>query len=274
MVDIHVINGGLGNQMFQYALYLARKNKFPHNVSIFDTHYCVGAHQGFELNHLFHLSAFGLGWILNIENAILFSKFRKYIWKRMHICTDKQDYVYDEESITIPKSCIFEGYWQTEKYFKGIEDIVRREFRFDNNMLNQPSKEILDIISSCNSVSLHIRRGDYLNINGKDISLSLDYHKGAIAYIMEHVQDPIFFIFSDDPLWVRDNLKVENATYVDWNSGKDSWQDMCLMSCCKHNIIANSSFSWWGAWLNANPSKIVISPKWGGDIIPDEWGQL
>ena len=123
-------------------------------------------------------------------------------------------------------------------------------------------------------MSLHIRRGDYLNIKGKDISLSLDYHKGAIAYIMEHVQDPIFFIFSDDPLWVRDNLKVENATYVDWNSGKDSWQDMCLMSCCKHNIIANSSFSWWGAWLNANSEKIVISPKWGGNIIPDEWIQI
>lgn len=274
MVDIHVIKGGLGNQMFQYAHYLARKARFPRGFSIFDTHNCRGAHQGFELNHLFHLSAFGLGWILNIENAVLFSKLRKYIWKRMHIYVEKLDWIYDESSVDIPKSCVFEGYWQTEKYFKGIADVVRKEFQFDYHMLNQQSKEIVDEIKRCHSISLHIRRGDYLNIKGKDISLSLDYYKRAIEYITEHVRTPMFFIFSDDPQWVRDNFKVKNAMYVDWNCGKDSWQDMCLMSCCKHNIIANSTFSWWGAWLNANPDKIVISPTWDGDMIPNEWIQL
>ena len=134
-----------------------------------------------------------------------------------------------------------------------------------------------------NSVSIHVRRGDYLNgyyfeTLGK--ICDIDYYKRAIALINKEVNDPYFYIFSDDPGYVAENLKIENATYVDFNRGRDSWQDMYLMSQCKHNIIANSTFSWWGAWLNTNLNKIVIAPnRWfanmdNDEIVLPEWIRL
>ena len=99
----------------------------------------------------------------------------------------------------------------------------------------------------------------------------MDYYKRAITVINKKVNNPHFYIFSDDPGYVAKNLRIENATYVDFNRGSNSWQDMYLMSQCKHNIIANSTFSWWGAWLNKYPSKIVIAPtKWFVNMQEDE----
>ena len=104
-----------------------------------------------------------------------------------------------------------------------------------------------------------------------------EYYEKAIAYIATKISSIQFYVFTDDPEWVNANFEIENAIYVQHNTGSDSWQDMYLMSQCKHNIIANSSFSWWGAWLNSNPSKIVIAPtKWWrlfekDDVVPDEW---
>ena len=135
-------------------------------------------------------------------------------------------------------------------------------------------------IINVNAVSVHIRRGDYLSEHFKDgfgSCCPIDYYLRSIRFIKKKTVNPLFVFFSDDMEWVKENIIEENAIYVDHNHEFDAWQDMYLMSQCKHNITANSSFSWWGAWLNVNPQKIVISPaRWwatseNDDVVPDSW---
>jgi hypothetical protein len=151
--------------------------------------------------------------------------------------------------------------------------------------LSGKNADIAEQIGRVNAVSLHVRRGDYVK-NPKTTAThglcSLDYYHTAIRYIYETVEQPYFFIFSDDMAWVKEHLKIDApCQYVDHNQGKESFNDMHLMSLCKHHIIANSSFSWWGAWLNSSPEKIVIAPnKWFAnqnnikDLLPNDWVTL
>ena len=152
--------------------------------------------------------------------------------------------------------------------------------------LGSRNKELLSLIRTVNSVSLHIRRGDYVSNPDTNSALgtcSLEYYRHCIEHIASNVENPHFFLFSDDINWVRDNLKIKYpTTVVDGNSADTNYADLHLMSNCKHNIIANSSFSWWGAWLNNNPDKIIIAPKiWFAnspltpkEIIPENWLKL
>ena len=128
------------------------------------------------------------------------------------------------------------------------------------------------------SVSLHIRRGDYLNIPNYDVFDGLKYYERAMAFVRKKHPQVVWVVFSNDAKWVRENLKMDGeAYYVDWNTGADSYKDMLLMSECSHHIIANSSFSWWGAWLNPNPGKMVLAPKlWfknleAENVVPSSW---
>ena len=176
------------------------------------------------------------------------------------------------------------GYWQSYRYFEGFAGILREELTpkippgaKDMIVLNQ-------IEDSC-SVSVHVRRGDYitkktaLNVHGV---CTLEYYRTAFNTIKSLVQDPHFFVFSDDTQWSQENLVFPGrATFVDHNSPATAFQDMRLMSQCRHHIVANSSFSWWGAWLNLRPDKIVIAPrKWfadgrsTNDLIPADWKRL
>jgi hypothetical protein len=138
-------------------------------------------------------------------------------------------------------------------------------------------------INTTTSVSIHIRRGDYLSskfVDGFSNICTIDYYNRSIDKIKSNLDLPVFFVFSDDQEWVKQNIIIKNAFYLNHNIGKNSWQDMYLMSKCKHNIIANSSFSWWGAWLNSNNQKIVIAPKkwWNDfkqdDVVPETWVRL
>jgi Glycosyl transferase family 11 len=181
----------------------------------------------------------------------------------------------------IPCDSYLMGYWQSEQYFADIANIIREDFTFKLPM-SQQNAELAKQINQVNAVSLHIRRGDYAN-NPETMATyglcSLDYYKEAIRYIVERVNAPHFFIFSDDINWVKNNLKIDYPyQYVDHNHGTESYNDMRLMSLCKHHIIANSSFSWWGAWLNRNPEKLVVAPqKWFAnelnvdDLFPRGW---
>ena len=170
------------------------------------------------------------------------------------------------------------GYWQSEKYFSKSKDAIRKTYTFPQLTGTENLLAKDDILKS-NSVSLHVRRGDYLKSKDLGGVCTTEYYKKAIDYISMKIDNPKFFIFSDDILWCENNLEVEDARYINFNKGKDSYQDMHLMSLCKHNIIANSSFSWWGAWLNSNKNKIVISPKiWfknrnisTNDLLLEEW---
>jgi hypothetical protein len=162
---------------------------------------------------------------------------------------------------------------------------IRKDFEF-----LEPAKdrnaEVLEQIRHSFSISIHVRRGDYVTLAAASEFHGLmgpDYYKaGAEAILRGKNETPSFFVFSDDPEWCKENIKLPGEiTYIDWNTGKNSFEDMRLMSNCKHHVIANSSFSWWGAWLNPSKEKIVVAPKqWFNDtsnqtdIVPESWIRL
>ena len=192
---------------------------------------------------------------------------------------------FDESILEAPNNVILDGYWQSEKYFSNISDILRRELVIKYQQDSQ-SYKFSQLIQNTQSISVHIRRMDYIqNKKTNDIhgTCSEEYYFRAILYIVEKVNNPHFFLFSDDPEWARHKLKLNfPTTIVDCNDASRNYEDLRLMSSCKHNIIANSTFSWWGAWLNANSKRIIIAPReWfkdttrnTKDLIPNSWVKL
>lgn len=283
------ITGGIGNQMFQYALKLKFDCLLQHQNKI-DTRFYEkkDVHNGYELDAVFGIDANRYkGKIHSIADK--YSFFYKVCFK-LGVQFLKQGNVFTEIRTGFSNRifeqdvdyCYLDGYWQSEDYFKDIELDIRNVFRFPE-FTEQENIELMNKISGKNSVSLHVRRGDYVDVPRYVALGKTQYYQNAVDYIKERVDNPIFVILSDDILWCKQNLNLpENIIYVDWNHGTRSYRDMQIMSRCKHNIIANSSFSWWGAWLNSNLDKIVVSPerffngKMEDDshIIPKEWVKL
>ena len=268
MAYIVKYKGGLGNQMFQYAFYLAHKAKHRFSVYFYDIFEAQRAHQGFEIFKIFNVH--GETWC-RLTNRIYHSRLRKYLFRRFERCDELNDWTYDIKALEPSHSTIYEGFWQSYKYYLGIEEIIRKSFTFRAELLSEQTRELASRLKEINSVSIHVRRGDYLNQDGMNFVMPIAYYRNAIRYMNSHVDNPQYVIFSDDIEWTINELALKDTIFVDWNKGKDSWQDMYLMSQCKHNIIANSSFSWWGAWLNNNPEKIVYAPYYKGEFIPQEW---
>lgn len=277
MINITVIKGGLGNQMFCYAFYLVQRVEKPFSLSLIDIEETVNKHFGLEIFNIFHCKG-----LWRYKAFCLLHKLHPYFWKKYNIITQKNSLYYDENYLNKSDSNVYyNGYWQSEKYFSNISKTIRNNFRFKESLLNTSTKEIVKILQKQNSVSIHVRRGDYLNESGWD-TCNIDYYNRAIEYIKKKVANCEFYIFSDDIKWCKDQFNGQEYSFIDWNKDKDSWQDMYLMSQCKHNIIANSTFSWWGAWLNDTPQKIIIAPNiWFKDckesecqIIPDNWIKL
>lgn len=271
MISIINIRGGLGNQMFCYAFALSRRCVNRGELMVFDTTEAKGQHHGYELDHVFRLNT-----LIRTKGYSALLKYVPDFVKDIPIYNEKEFFVYDERTFLVKGNVRFNGFWQTQKYFVNIEKKIRKSFRFRTELLNAQSRELASKMRIMSYTSLHIRRGDYSDMNWQQCSV--DYYQRAIAHIQSQYPDMYFVIFSDDMEWVRTNLPVANAVYVDWNVGNDSWQDMYLMSLCNHNIIANSSFSWWGAWLNNHLNKIVIAPEYwifdkskDIDVLPEEW---
>lgn len=200
----------------------------------------------------------------------------KYITEHAYLFNDR---VWKQ----IKPTCYLESSWQDENYFVSAADEVRQAFVFPP-FENKRNVEVAKAMASSNSVAIHIRKGDgYGTWNIFSNTCPKEYYDKALAYIKEHVENPKFFIFTDSPDVVKEYLDIEDYTLINWNptSGKGNYWDMQLMSCAKHNVIANSTYSWWGAWLNSNPSKIVIGPKYWfnpecklasvNHIIPKKW---
>lgn len=177
---------------------------------------------------------------------------------------DGSNELYDKVThLDITKDWYIIGFWIEEKYLRGRLDEIRKHFRFPE-ISDERNKELADKISSCNSVSIHVRRGDYLSAAYESMfaSLGRDYYEKAVDHIRRQVENPEFFIFSDDVDFVRNEFTwLENKHIVTGNDGDDSFRDMQLMSLCKHNIIANSTFSQWGALLNENEGHITVYPR-------------
>lgn len=288
MVIAHLI-GGLGNQMFQYAAAKALAAKHTTflllDTSSFDSY---TLHQGFELDRIFS-GDFNIAQKADVQKMLgwqSLNSVKSYLhrpvlsWLRNKALAIEPSFEYWQGFERLSADTYLSGYWQSERYFISAEDIIRADFRF-STPLSAENVELADMIGNSESISLHVRRGDYVN-NSAYASCSLDYYKSAIEYLTKQLESPTFFIFSDDINWVKENLKLEYPhIYIDNNQGDQSYNDMRLMSLCKHNIIANSSFSWWGAWLNANDAKNVIAPKkWfntdmnSKDLIPASWVRL
>lgn len=282
------IIGGLGNQMFQYAFYkrLLKENQSEEvlvDILHFDTY---GIHNGFELESVFPIVVPKASKedLLKVTRYIQDYKLSRIIRKLLPIKSteyiEKKDFIYDENCLHIKNDVFYEGYWQNSKYFDAFDEELRKDFTFSQK-LSSSNSSILDDIESSNSISIHIRRGDYLNNKLYKGICDLEYYQKAIKNITESVKNPKFFIFSNDIIWCEGNLSNlfsrNSYLYVNGNSGSNSYIDMQLMSHCKHNIIANSSFSWWAAWLNNYTNKIVIAPKtWlnrsgTGKIQPESW---
>jgi hypothetical protein len=285
--------GGLGNQMFQYAVGRACSLRLSTSLRLDISSFAnYGLHQGFELQRIFSGTVVVanemdvrsiLGWQFS-------SGIRRLVLRRSMAKFRREEFIaephfhYWSGIRNISSDCYLLGYWQSEKYFFDVAAQIREDFSFRLPMASK-NAELVDQISQVNAVSLHIRRGDYAN-NPRTTAThglcSLDYYRASIQYVAERVQQPHFFIFSDDLAWVKNNLEIEFPhEYVDWNQGEESYNDMRLMSMCKHHIIANSSFSWWGAWLNPKRDKIVVAPKnWfanqtdASDLLPQSWVKL
>ena len=277
------INGGLGNQMFQFAFYKALQHSNNNEVFI-DLSAYQGKqfqdginllHNGFELPELFNITyqEAPLNDVKKLSTQptnLLYRVLRKYFTKKTHFI-DK-NFGFNEELISkpLPSNIYLEGYWQTEKYFSHIKDEILRDFSFKTPL----SKKNLEVLEEAGTetASIHIRRGDYLNSSSLNVC-SKHYYLNALNMLFSKANPKSILVFSDDIPWCKSDLKLDEYItsvlklnnikifYIDWNTGKDSYQDMQLMSKCKYHIIANSSFSWWGAYLDPNPEKIVIAPS-------------
>lgn len=261
--------GRLGNQLFQYATLMGVANKTGYEFGIpikrnlqinpkgcYDKHTNKWIPYKFDLADCFNLSVNDSS---DINNSVTYKE-------TMH--------EFNNDIFNIEDGTNLEGYFQTEKYFKHIELNVRNEFTFKDEIIN----DCLSIKKNyTNIVSIHFRRGDYLGDVDRFPPLELEYYQTAINLFDD--KEYTFFIFSDDIEWCKGVFgNDEKIVYIE---GYNQFVDMCLMSMCNHNIIANSTFSWWGAWLNSNPNKKVVGPsKWFGpglshlntkDVIPENW---
>ena len=283
------LNGGLGNQFFQYAL--GRAISIRNNVTLkLDI-------SGFETYKLRQYSLRHFNIVENVASADDIARFRQTGTKRLvnfvsglGVLPDSFRFTTIVESgfsfcpqvLQARGNLYLDGYWQSEKYFKEIEDVIRREFtvKYRADPVNE---QVGQRIRNTDSVCLHIRRGDYASnpeINKIYGLCSLDYYHTAVRELTGALATPHFFVFSDDPRWAQENLKINSpVTFVGHNGGSKDYEDLRLMSLCKHYVIANSSFSWWGAWLGSHPAKMVFAPGvWfqtqqhnTRDLIPDSW---
>lgn len=292
MIVVKLI-GGLGNQMFQYAFgrNLARIKQTEMKLDI----------TGFETYklHTYSLRHFNIKESLATKAEI--SQLTKHaakkgkIWcLRNYLFSDASIFVkekrsmefkFDSTIMTIGDTAYLNGYWQNEKYFQDIEEVIGKEFVVRDAMGDE-DKAMAQSIAQTNSVSVHIRRGDYVasaKTNAVHGTCDINYYQRATKLISEKIIDPHFFVFSDDHEWVKKNIIFDfPTTYVAHNIADKNYQDLRLMSMCHHNIIANSSFSWWGAWLNVNSNKIIVAPKkWlndstrdASDITPKTWNRI
>lgn len=275
------IKGGLGNQMFCYATGYALARETGAELSLDVTM--------FDVNHInnrkIELNAF------NIDNSIISYKYSdsKFVKKiglnrirkrcaigwNTHIEKEKKEYSYDESILNIKTNVYLDGYWQTEHYFKKYREDLLKIF---TPLRISHLKKLVDYICEEKSVAVHVRQGDYVGLGW---SLSMDYYKTAIKILHEIDHEFIYFIFSDDIAYCKDNFakfsSEYNIRYLEYKSENPIIDDMFLMSKCKHNIIANSSYSWWAAWLNNNSEKMVICPEvdqWKDDFYPKEWKRI
>lgn len=299
MIIVNIKNG-LGNQMFQYAFGQVLEWKYGEKV------YFDFLRENITEPIKTELNAFLLNGIneavpswkkpflpFSVRQYRDNKQYLRYLYFKLrrkyqshHLITEPypSQYIDIVDKLDINKKYYFLGFWQNPIYFKGYETEIKKIFTAKDKSIYQ-SDIALEISNSVfDAVSLHVRRGDYLT-SGFIEPMSMDYYRKAIKLMEERLNNPFFYVFTDEPQWVQDEFKFDIPfKLITSNIDNNSYKDIILMSLCQHNIIANSSFSWWGAWLNVNPNKIVIAPKkwyasaqrnkYAADITPKDWIRL
>jgi hypothetical protein len=288
MISVKLM-GGLGNQMFQYAagraLALRQGTELQIDLTWLEGKQNVATPREYELG-CFSFSPVFFGSSNQAETTSLIIRLfgRK---PKLQLVREPASHVFDPRVLRASDNSYLEGYWQSEKYFEDQAEVIRQDFTFAQEPTGKNEK-LLEEIQSAAAISLHVRRGDYATDPATQEFhglIPLDYYDQAVELIVKRakLKVPRLFVFSDDPAWCREHLKLDYpTTYVSHNTGRKSFEDMRLISACHHQVIANSSFSWWGAWLNSQPKKIVVAPKrWfkdesvdTTDLIPEAWIKL
>jgi hypothetical protein len=282
-VHIVKVNGGLGNQMFQYAFALAIDALYGDARLDLEWIRKYRAHNGYELDRLFsvRVPACSLEDRKRLGEASdgLVGQVRRRLRLTKRSYYAARGFGYDPAALERSEETYFAGYWQSPRYFKTIEDEVRAAFTF-KPPLSAKSESFLASAAGRTLIGIHARRGDYLADSAYATVCDAVYYKAAALAAARDAEDPLFAFFSDDLDWCRAELRVPGeAIYVDWNRGANSYEDMRLMAACDALVMANSSFSWWGAWLGERPGRPVFVPThWvadpsrdSRDIVPARW---
>lgn len=295
------LSGGLGNQMFQYAMGRALSLRNNTDLCIDTSSYASllsgEAPRHFTLQHFniaapsatpfdyAHLGLPGIRdrcWLARTRRK-LFRMRESFIPLQRRRFIVEPHYAFVPDAYAAGPDCLLSGIWQSPYYFDDAKEAIRRDFTLKDPFSPEASRILADVRSQA-SVSLHVRRGDYVShakTNDKHGACSPDYYHRAIEFVRSREPAARFFVFSDDIAWARENLPMPNGTTFVSRPGLPDYEELMLMSSCRHHILANSSFSWWAAWLNENPEKIVIAPeKWFAgntdtkDLIPTSWTRL
>ncbi len=288
MVIVHLM-GGLGNQLFQYSF--ARNIAIKNNCEL---KLDLSSYENYEW-HEYSLSPFNIKAAIasTAEIKKLKNKQQHFINKVLRKIINKGNIIINEKNIAfnplyldVKAPAFLSGYWQCEKYFIENKSIISNDLLI-TKLPSIKNQELMEEIKKYNSVSLHIRRGNYVSVpefNQVLGTCSMEYYTAALNYISKIITNPVFFVFSDDIEWARQNLNTDHTfVFVDINDAKHDYEDLRLMQHCKHNIVANSTFSWWAAWLNKNINKIIIAPQqWfrgernidSTHLVPENWIRL
>lgn len=286
MVIVKLV-GGLGNQLFQYAagqrLARARQTPLKLDLSAFE-HYKLHAYSlnHFNIQEQFASRAEAARFCGRRLADRIYRRVQMLLPYRSRSWLVERHYHFDPDILRAGADVYLDGFWQSEKYFADEADLIRREFTIKTPM-EERDREVAGQIAGKNSVSLHVRRCDYVTAPGTARlhgGCDLEYYARALNIIKGRLSDPHVFVFSDDMRWVVGNLPIDlPVTFVDHNRADKNYEDLRLMSLCRHHVIANSTFSWWAAWLGAHAQGLVIAPqKWfqhslndTKDLIPLHW---
>ena len=282
--------GGLGNQLFQYAAGRSLASRLATTLKLDTSFYPRQTLRAYMLSH-FQIQA-EFASTRELRRCTLSRRWPR-LWQtlglrpRYTMVKEKPFPNFVPDFFTVQGDVFLNGYWQSEAYFREVAPTIRREFAF-KNAPDARNHELLAEIAGVNAVAVHVRRGDYLlhpatsQLHG---TCSLDYYRRALEYIQKRVEQPHFFVFSDDPAWTQANMKMNAPTsYITHNAAAHGHEDLRLMTACRHFILANSSFSWWGAWLATSVNKVVLAPEqWfaslplgaqAAHLIPSSWTRL
>ncbi len=269
-MKILFFTGGLGNQIFEYAFYKFLKNMFPKDkfYGLYNKKK-LSEHYGFEVYKWFDVEP---------VKSTCFSDIVAYsIYLLRHIFKIERWYDSNRLELEKPAAILFYSMKPNKKYIPDNTDWIK--FKIDGNTLDEKNRKLLIDMQKTNSVCIHVRRGDFMNATNISVYGGIctqEYYKKALRIVKQRVVEPQYYVFSDDIDWCKSNLPIDKASYIDWNTGTNSPIDMYLMANCKISIIANSSFSYWGARL-LNKKELVLFPKkWVNfgvvpDIFPDDW---